>query len=64
MYRLTKAGQRSKPLPGVPWREMTDAEFRAAEAHAGGPLKRYFERVPDEPKERPAPQAASAAKEE
>ena len=31
-WRLTERGQRCEPIPGVPWRDMTDEEFAAAAA--------------------------------
>jgi hypothetical protein len=29
-WKLTIKGEASEPLPGVPWQEMSDAEFEAA----------------------------------
>jgi hypothetical protein len=29
-WKLTLAAQEMEPLPGVPWRDMTDDEFREA----------------------------------
>ena len=31
-WRLTERGQRCEPIPGVPWRDMTDEEFETAAA--------------------------------
>lgn len=31
MYKLTRFAQTRTPLPGVPWRDLSDEEFAAAE---------------------------------
>jgi hypothetical protein len=42
MWRLTETGLRVEPIPGIPWRSMTDEEFAAAEAEIDA-------RFPDQP---------------
>ena len=58
-YRLTAEGQACSPIPGVPWRDLTDDEFAAISAayDAGfppdqaGSLRRFFERDPGDKSE-------------
>lgn len=58
VWKLTKEAQGFEPIPGVPWREMTDEEFRdvakeyadnnqfpARALHGSG----FFEHVEDKP---------------
>ena len=47
-WRLTEWGKTRMPLPGIPWRDMTDEEFAAASSAAPGLDERgYFEPVPE-----------------
>lgn len=51
-WKLTTYGKTRAGVPGVPWRDLSDEEFAAAEAlFAPGVLRarEYFEHVPDEP---------------
>ena len=32
MWKLTARAQRAEPIHGVPWRDLTDEEFKAASA--------------------------------
>lgn len=41
MYKLTERGQRAEPIHGIPWRDLSDAEFAAA-------TKLQDERFPDD----------------
>lgn len=77
MWKLTDKADGRDPLPGVPWRDMEDAEFRdVAKAYAalgGWPARTlhksgYFEHVaggePDpEPDDEPEPDAEAATEE-
>ena len=59
MWKLTNAAKDMEPLPGIPWRNMSDPEFREAEkryAAQGFPAKAlqnsgFFEHVEDAPKQ-------------
>lgn len=56
-WKLTEWGKTRMPLPGIPWRDMTDEEFATACADNPGLEKRgYF----DDARE-PEPRAAAAA---
>lgn len=45
-YKLNRRGQRVWPLAGVPWRDMSDAEFREAKQRHGAGIQRYFDHEP------------------
>lgn len=62
-WRLTEWGKTRLPLPGIPWRDMSDAEF--AEALVVYPdlrSRRYFAHLAEtrEPATLPAPRFAPA----
>jgi hypothetical protein len=49
-WKLTGYGRTRYPLPGVPWRDLSDAEMAAAEeAHPGIGERGYFEQEPEPP---------------
>jgi len=57
MYKLTDEAKNVEPIPGVPWRDMDDAEFKAVSAEYDkqfpdqpGSLKRWFEHSKDQKK--------------
>lgn len=69
MWKKTKQADAWEPLPGVPWRDMSDAEFRdVAKAYAetnGFPARSlhnsgFFEHVEDVAAKSEAPAAAPA----
>lgn len=48
-YKLTAYAKTRRPLQGVPWRDLTDAEYEAAlAANPGMDQRGYFEHVADE----------------
>lgn len=48
-YSLTRYGKTRLPLPGVPWRDLSDEEMAAAIArHPGMETQGYFMRVEEE----------------
>lgn len=57
-YKLTPFGKTRLPLPGVPWRDLSDEEMAAAVArHPGIEEQGYFEKVVEE--EETAPSSSS-----
>lgn len=44
VWKLTAYGKRRLPLVGVPWRDLTAAEYAAAESRHPGMGERYFTR--------------------
>jgi hypothetical protein len=49
MYRLTHFGKTRRGIPGVPWRDLSDAEYRAAvKANPGMEDQGYFVKVEEE----------------
>jgi hypothetical protein len=53
-WKLKKEAENWQPIPGVPWQDMTDDEYKAVSAEYDkqydekGSLKKYFEHVKDE----------------
>lgn len=66
MWKLTDKGKGVVPLPGVPWGDLTDYEFRQAAhdyAEQGFPTNAlgksgFFEHIKDEPAEGSTPPPA------
>lgn len=56
-YRLTEWAKTRVAVYGVPWRDLSDEEFRAADELHGGVLveRGYFEPVEDESPDQAAP---------
>lgn len=58
VWKITKQADEMEPLPGVPWRDMEDSEFKEISAmysSTGFPSKSldhsgFFEHVEDKPK--------------
>lgn len=54
-YKLKEETKQWEPIPGVPWHDLTEAEFQAAQEQYDkqfpdqpGSLHRWFERVREE----------------
>lgn len=62
-YVLTPYGKTRRRLAGVPWRDLSDAEYKAATAlHPDMEVQGYFAHVADE--ESPPPSSRRRLKEE
>lgn len=49
MYRLTHYGRSRRPLPGVPWRDLTDEEYATVvKNHPGMEEQDYFFKAEEE----------------
>lgn len=64
-YRLTAYGKSRRGLPGVPWRDLTAAEYKAAcAANPGMDERGYFEPITEEDTSSPPSSARRQAKDE
>lgn len=58
MYKLTPEANNWEPIPGIPWRDLSDEEYAEVSAEYDarfpdqpGSLKRWFHHVKDKPAE-------------
>lgn len=62
-YKLTPYARSRRPLPGVPWRDLTSEEYDAAlAANPGMDQRGYFEPAEDEGTQAPSPSPRRSTK--